>query len=161
MEKDGLRLVSDNLMSAIECFLVISQHAARLVHNEAVQLPNRLETIGKSLLRMDDNILLKSGNGLFKAVVMVNDVFRRFGWRLGGQVRHEVGNGLIFLMSDTSDDRDREFCDGFSNEVMIKEEKIGLRTTSPNDDHGVIKLATAKHIEEAINQLLDIRLTLH
>ena len=58
---------------------------------------------------------------------------------------HEVGKlGLVFLMPDASNNRDWEFGDGFSDEVMVEEEKIGLRTTSPDDDYGIINLFTTE-----------------
>ena len=86
MKKDGLCLVDDHLMGAIEGFLVTGQLAARSVHNKAVQLSKPLETVGEPLLRMDDNILLKSGNGSFEGMVVVKDELRRFGRRFGGQM---------------------------------------------------------------------------
>ena len=61
MEKDGLRLIDDDLMGPIEGFLVISQKVRVLLTMRLFNCPIALETIGKSLLRMDDNILLKSG----------------------------------------------------------------------------------------------------
>ena len=113
------------------------------------------------LLTPDDDRFLKAINLLFKCAFVRNNPFSRLRRRLRHRVRHQIRDRLIFLMPNTSNDRNRKLRNRLPNRIVIEYQKVRLGSAAPNNHNSIIFELAVEHIDLPINYMLCIVFSLY
>ena len=95
---------------------------------------------GYFLLGTDDQFFLELEDLFFESAVMGDDKFSCFGGCIGFGMGHEVGNRLVFQVTDAGDDGNREFSHGAAKVIIVEQQEIRFGASAPDDDGDVLRL---------------------